>query len=489
MIDIDKLNKEIDVLVDDWQPNGSQSVSENGRVVLRRTYGFHDKNNTVPISKDEKYFVNFNEKFFPALALLLLIDDGRIRLSDSLQKYIPEYEFSKDITIKHLLEDSAAMPCWYNGKIMMDFDKDEKHKALPVEERIRTEQLEFARDRSFAEKLALIKGLPLETTPGLMPFNFFSYTASAFLKEIVERVSGKSLFAFLDERVFKRFGVTFTEGNSTTSDSFYVYRETNSVFIPKTPSQNGFTTNMENAEKFFEAFMKNDLFSDKVKKLIFKKFDGGNGYLFSFVNGWAGIFVENADGSSLNVLLNFNRKTSIVTLFSRGLFFRRVDGMWTGFIRMVRAAVQGHIVYPLAPKMEKYDMKNCYDATSLTVKEEQTAFVSDAKSSLCWAYAEKDTKSYVLTDDGVAIGLLILQINEKKEHFYVGVVLIDKHYQGRGYGRFMVNFAVETLKKAGAKELTIGVNRNNVAARRLYESVGFKAADVYNEGVFMKLKF
>ena len=44
---------------------------------------------------------------------------------------------------------------------------------------------------------------------------------------------------------------------------------------------------------------------------------------------------------------------------------------------------------------------------------------------------------------------------------------------------------VDYLKKAGAKKLSIGVNRFNIPAQKLYKSVGFTEDCVYDEGIWM----
>ena len=67
-------------------------------------------------------------------------------------------------------------------------------------------------------------------------------------------------------------------------------------------------------------------------------------------------------------------------------------------------------------------------------------------------------------------------------------MLIDKRYQYRGFGKIMLEFAVDYLKKAGAKRLEIGVNRFNFPAQKLYKSVGFTEDNVFEEGIIMSQK-
>jgi len=84
-----------------------------------------------------------------------------------------------------------------------------------------------------------------------------------------------------------------------------------------------------------------------------------------------------------------------------------------------------------------------------------------------------------------AVGLLILDIDKKKNHYYIDIVQIDRRYQGRGYGKIMMLWAVDYLRNQGAKELEIGVNRFNIAAQKLYRSVGFDIKAIYEDGMTM----
>jgi len=82
-----------------------------------------------------------------------------------------------------------------------------------------------------------------------------------------------------------------------------------------------------------------------------------------------------------------------------------------------------------------------------------------------------------------AVGLLVLDINPKKNYFNIDIIIIDKRFQGKGYGKIMLNWAIETLKKQGAKELEIGVSRYNHAAKKIYMDAGFTPKAVYDGGM------
>ena len=81
----------------------------------------------------------------------------------------------------------------------------------------------------------------------------------------------------------------------------------------------------------------------------------------------------------------------------------------------------------------------------------------------------------------LVIGLLVLAIVPKEKRFEIADVLIDRRYQGRGYGKIMIGMGLEILKRYGAEELMLYCARDNIAAMRLYESVGFVPEALYSE--------
>ena len=112
----------------------------------------------------------------------------------------------------------------------------------------------------------------------------------------------------------------------------------------------------------------------------------------------------------------------------------------------------------------------------------QERFVADARACIGWAYANRRShRTYVLMDEGQVIGLLVLAIVPKEKRFEIADVLIDRRYQGRGYGKIMIGMGLEILKRYGAEELMLYCARDNIAAMRLYESVGFVPEALYSE--------
>ena len=159
------------------------------------------------------------------------------------------------------------------------------------------------------------------------------------------------------------------------------------------------------------------------------------------------------------------------------------EGTWRYFRRDSREAITSAFTYPTNTKIVKINKSNFWDALNLKVAQEQAEFVLEAKSSIAMGLMYPTKKTFIQMEGQVCVGLLVLDINPKKEYYHIDIILVDKRYQGRGYGKHILEFAVETLKAAGAKSLKIGVNRFNYGAQKIYMDAGFTPKSIYEEGM------
>ena len=167
---------------------------------------------------------------------------------------------------------------------------------------------------------------------------------------------------------------------------------------------------------------------------------------------------------------------------------KRIGDEWLYFRKEMRRAIEEETTYPRCTTLRPYSQQNAWNAMALSVNDAQQSFVLDAKSSLCYALAKpRVRKSYVLMEGRRAIGLLVLLIDKKKADYCLDIVLVDRRYQNRGFGRIMLSKGLEILKQSGARKIEIGVNRFNLAAQKLYFSLGFERAAVYEEGMWLRI--
>ena len=88
-----------------------------------------------------------------------------------------------------------------------------------------------------------------------------------------------------------------------------------------------------------------------------------------------------------------------------------------------------------------------------------------------------------IDDEGKVVGHIMLRYSDpSKTVIRFGFVIVDDQLRGKGYGKQMLQLAIQKAQQEfGAEKITLGVFDNNPSAFRCYESVGFKitGADTY----------
>ena len=172
-------------------PGCAVGVSQNGRTLLTRGYGMANLETGTPITAETIFESGSVAKQFTASAILLLMADGKLRLDDRVQKYLPELpEYGRPMTIRHLLSHTSGLREWSNLMQMESWPRG-----------TRTHTQDDFLEVVFAQKEV---NYPVG--------DHYSYTNSGFglLVTIIERVSGMPFARFTAERLFKPLGMTQT---------------------------------------------------------------------------------------------------------------------------------------------------------------------------------------------------------------------------------------------------------------------------------------
>ncbi|MGL5540356.1 MAG: GNAT family N-acetyltransferase [Erysipelotrichaceae bacterium] len=112
----------------------------------------------------------------------------------------------------------------------------------------------------------------------------------------------------------------------------------------------------------------------------------------------------------------------------------------------------------------------------LKVAEEQKSFVADDMKLLARAYAYREFRSnaYLIYRKDCAIGMALYYDYEPLDAYDFSQLFIDERYQACGYGRKAAALLLEEMKADGKYDKVIlCFVQGNVAAKRLYESLGF----------------
>ena len=140
-------------------------------------------------------------------------------------------------------------------------------------------------------------------------------------------------------------------------------------------------------------------------------------------------------------------------------------------------------------RFEEITNKNIWKVCTLEPFEEQKDFVAENIQSLAEAYATRNEGNNVLPlavyNDDALIGFVMIGKgtvgNEKesdliKENYCFWRFMIDKKYQGKGYGKEAVRLALEfinTFPCGSAEYCWLSYEPENKAARNIYSSFGF----------------
>ncbi len=128
---------------------------------------------------------------------------------------------------------------------------------------------------------------------------------------------------------------------------------------------------------------------------------------------------------------------------------------------------------------------------SLEVDDSQKTYVASREVILAKAYLFRKlrTQCYWIYEDDYAVGMVLWFDDPEQESYDFSQILIDKRYQGRGYGKETVKLVLEQMRQDGkhGKVTTCYVEGNDVS-RKLFEQFGFVEVSHEWDEIFMELR-
>ena len=195
------------------------AVARRGRVVHFETHGFRDPNAKTPMPKDAIFRMASSSKPVTGVAVLMLVEEGRIRLSDPVSTYIPEFKNMKVAVPKNGMTEQEARRA-NGGKPEVDLIA--ANREITIEDLMtHTSGLQSGglgnlstpvprgKEETLASYIPKLAASPLDFQPGTR----WSYSALAgidTLGRIVEIVSGLTFDEFLRKRLFEPLGMRDT---------------------------------------------------------------------------------------------------------------------------------------------------------------------------------------------------------------------------------------------------------------------------------------
>jgi D-alanyl-D-alanine carboxypeptidase len=184
------VSAEIDrVLADKFHsdaPGAAVLAIKDGRILLRKGYGLADLELGVPIDPTHVFRIGSMTKQFTAVAILQLVEAGKIRLDDEITTYVPDYPLGGNrVTLSQLLTHTAGIP---------------SIESQP--EWLKT----WRQDMTVTQLLAFTKDKPLDFAPG----TDWKYSNSGYflLGAVIEKSSRQSYADYIQTHIFTPAGMT-----------------------------------------------------------------------------------------------------------------------------------------------------------------------------------------------------------------------------------------------------------------------------------------
>lgn len=174
-------------------PGLALAIVRDGRIVKAKGYGLANIELDVPVKPETIFQTGSVGKQFTATAVMMLVEDGKIHLDDSIGKYLPGSPASwNNITVRNLLTHTSGVA---------DYESDSLAKKGAAFINLRKDYTEDELFAKFGE-------LPLDFQPG----SKWRYSNSGYvlLGILIHKVTGQFYGDVLQERIFGPLGMTST---------------------------------------------------------------------------------------------------------------------------------------------------------------------------------------------------------------------------------------------------------------------------------------
>jgi len=196
-------------------PGAVIMVARKGRVAYQEAFGFQDKAKEQPMRTDSVFRIYSMTKPLASVGAMMLVEDGRIQLTDPVAKWLPEF---KNLQVSAPKSDALGQPAWglvpaERGPTVQDLLRhtaglaygeitaNPPVKAAYAKARLYKPDFDYnATDLTPEEEVQAIAAAPLAYQPGTT----WEYSMAVdVLGRVVEKASGKRLGEYLEERLFK----------------------------------------------------------------------------------------------------------------------------------------------------------------------------------------------------------------------------------------------------------------------------------------------
>ena len=241
-------------------PGFAALVRQNGKTIFEHSYGVRDLRTKSKIDAHTNFRLASFTKQFTAMAIMLLVRDGKLRYDEKLSEIFPDFpDYGKAITVRNLLNHTSGLPDYED---LMEAAEKGSGPLWSPEKQIHD-----------AEVLELLKK---DKKGKFAPGASWSYSNSGYviLGLVVAKASGKTCGEFLRERVFTPLKMNHTivheKGRNEVSNRAFGHskengalKETDQSSTSATLGDGGIYSNLEDLAKWDDALRNHTLLNEK----------------------------------------------------------------------------------------------------------------------------------------------------------------------------------------------------------------------------------
>ncbi len=308
-----KIIEQIEKLADENDFSGVISIYSNGNTEYEKAFGYADIANKRKNKVDTIFGTASGTKFFTALAIGKLIEQGKLSLSDKAFEIV-DYSFpkySKDVTIEHLLTHTSGIPCYYPD------DECDGEQAPGID---------FPWSQMI-EPYDYFKTFPDEDMV-FEPGEKFYYNNSAFilLAHIAAKISGKRYSEFVRDEILIPCGMknsgffSFDNLPPNTANGYIKDGDgfrTNIYDLPPIGGgDGGMYTTAQDLVKFWNSLIGYEILNKELTELFLKEkvnaSDDGGSYFYGY-----GVWIKKKDDKVSEYITGFDMGVAFNSQISR----------------------------------------------------------------------------------------------------------------------------------------------------------------------------
>lgn len=255
-----KLDELLSAVTSPDAPGLAALVRQNGKTVFERGYGVGDLRSGVRLNARTNFRLASFTKQFTAMAIMLLVHDGKLRYDESLTEVFPDFpDYGKTITVRNLLNHVSGLPDYEE---LMEAAEKASGSMWSPEKQIQDEEV--------------LKLLETDQSGKFAPGTSWSYSNSGYvvLGLVVAKTSGKAYGEFLHERIFAplkmNHTIVYQKGKNEVANRAFghskendLFKETDQSSTSATLGDGGIYSNLEDLAKWDDALRNHTLLSEK----------------------------------------------------------------------------------------------------------------------------------------------------------------------------------------------------------------------------------